>query len=86
MGRVIEVDERTYAGLVRLAGERGVTVDQCVAQLVRVRPVRTEAERRLIAEQTDEYLRDEFGFEVTAEEREAFAARLAARTSSRASA
>jgi hypothetical protein len=80
------VDEGTYARLARLAAERGVTVDQWVAQLTRSRPARTDAERRDIAGRTDEYLRDQFGFDVTPAEREAFAARLARRTLRRASA
>jgi hypothetical protein len=50
------------------------------------RPARTEAQRRDIAERTDAYLREQFGFEATAEEREAFAARLATRTLRRATA
>lgn len=81
--RVIEVDELIYARLLELAGARGVTVEECVAQLARVWP---DADRRDIAERTDRYLREEFGFEATAEEREAFAARLAARPSRRATA
>jgi hypothetical protein len=73
--KVIEVDERTHALLVALAAGRGVSVDQCVAQLVGARPGRTEAERDAVGRRTEEYLREQFGVVITAEERAAFRVR-----------
>jgi hypothetical protein len=73
--KVIEVDERTHALLVALAARRGVSVDQCVAQLMGARRRRSAAERDAVGRRTEEYLREHFGVVVTAEERAAFQVR-----------
>ena len=65
----IEVDARAYARLVELAAARGIPVGEYVDSLVGIRPERTRAEREEIARQTEEYLREHFGFNPTPEER-----------------
>ena len=73
--KVIEVDERTHALLVAMAARGGVSVDQCVARLVGARPGRSAAERDAVGRRTEEYLREQFGVVITAEERAAFRVR-----------
>jgi hypothetical protein len=73
--KVIEVDERTHALLVAMAARGGVSVDQCVARLAGARPGRSAVEREAVGRRTEEYLREQFGVVITAEERAAFRVR-----------
>jgi hypothetical protein len=65
--KMIKVDERTHARLAQLAAENGTTIGGYEAHLVGAQ--RTHAEWAAIAAQTEDYLREQFGFEATAEER-----------------
>jgi hypothetical protein len=65
--KMIKVDEQTHARLAQLAAENDSTIGGYVARLVGAQ--RTRAEWAAIAAQTEDYLREEFGFEATAEER-----------------
>ena len=65
--KMIKVDEATHARLAQLAAENGTTIGGYVARLVGA--ARTRAEWAAIARQTEDYLREQFGFEATAEER-----------------
>jgi hypothetical protein len=64
---MIKVDAATHARLAELAAENGMTIGGYVAHLVGAK--RTRAEWETIAAQTEEYLRDHFGFVATPEER-----------------
>jgi hypothetical protein len=72
---MIKVDERTHARLTELAAESGMTIGGYVAKLVDA--TRTRAEWAAIAAQTEDYLREHFGFVATPEERAEFEARHA---------
>ncbi len=64
---MIKVDEETHARLTQLAAEAGTTIGGYVARLVGAQ--RTRAEWAAIAKQTEDYLREQFGFVATPEER-----------------
>jgi hypothetical protein len=66
-GKMIKVDEQTHGRLAQLAAENDTTIGGYVARLVGAE--RTHAEWAEIAEQTEAYLREQFGFEATQEER-----------------
>lgn len=65
--KMIKVDEQTHARLSQLAAESNTTIGGYVARLVGAQ--RTRAEWTAIAEQTADYLHEQFGFVATAEER-----------------
>ena len=65
--KMIKVDEETHARLAQLAAESGTTIGGYVARLVGTQ--RTRTEWAAIAKQTEDYLREHFGFVATAEER-----------------
>jgi len=64
---MIKVDERTHARLAELAAEHGTTIGGCVGELVRAQ--RTHAEWEALGQQTQDYLREHFGFDPTPQER-----------------
>ncbi len=64
---MIKVDERTHARLVELAAQRGITIGGCVGELASAQ--RTHAEWEAIGQQTNDYLREHFGFDPTPRER-----------------
>lgn len=70
--KLIKVDEGTHARLVQLAAERGTTIGGYVADLVGAQ--RTHAEWEAIAQQSEVYLREQFGFDPTPVERAEFEA------------
>jgi hypothetical protein len=74
--KMIKVDERTHARLAALAAESGTTIGGYVAKLVNA--TRTHAEWAAVAAQTEDYLREHFGFVATPEERAEFEAQHAA--------
>jgi hypothetical protein len=65
--KMIKVDEGTHARLAQLAAENGTTIGGYVARLAGAQ--RTRAEWTAIARQTEDYLREQFGFVATADER-----------------
>jgi hypothetical protein len=67
--KMIKVDEQTHARLTQLAAENGTTIGGYVARLVGAQ--RTRAEWADIAQQTADYLHEQFGFVATAEEQAA---------------
>ena len=74
---MIKVDERTHARLVQLAAEHGTTIGGYVGELVEAK--RTHAEWEAIARQSEQYMKEQFGFDPpTPEERAEFAAKHAA--------
>jgi|SRR5436190_22447234 hypothetical protein len=73
--KMIKVDEETHARLARLAAESDTTIGGYVARLVGTQ--RTRSEWADVAKQTEDYLREQFGFVATAEERKAAEAWLA---------
>jgi hypothetical protein len=64
--KMIKVDEQTHARLIELAAEHGSTIGGFVAGLVQAQ--RTRAEWADIANQTADYLHEQFGFVATPEE------------------
>lgn len=64
--KMIKVDEQTHARLIELAAENGTTIGGYVAKLVTAQ--RTRAEWADIAQQTSDYLHEQFGFVATADE------------------
>jgi len=64
--KMIKVDEQTHARLAQLAAENGTTIGGYVARLVGAQ--RTRAEWTAIAVETEDYLREHFGFVATPEE------------------
>lgn len=64
---MIKVDERTHARLVELAAQRGTTIGGYVGELASSQ--RTHAEWEAIGQQTNDYLREHFGFDPTPQER-----------------
>ena len=71
--KMIKVDERTHA---RLAAEHGITMGGYVGELVRAQ--RTHPEWEALGQQTQDYLREHFGFDPTPQERAELAAEHAA--------
>ncbi|MFL6143697.1 MAG: hypothetical protein ACJ72N_17780 [Labedaea sp.] len=67
--KMIKVDEETHARLTQLAAESGTTIGGYVARLVGTQ--RTRSEWADVAKQTEDYLREQFGFVATADERTA---------------
>lgn len=65
--KMIKVDERTHARLVELAAEYGTTIGGYVGELAGAQ--RTHAEWEAIGQQTQDYLREHFGFDPTPQER-----------------
>jgi hypothetical protein len=65
--KMIKVDERTHARLAQLAAENGTTIGGYVARLVGAQ--RTRAEWAAVAKQTEDALREQYGFVATPEER-----------------
>ena len=65
--KMIKVDEPTHARLSQLAAEHGTTIGGYVARLVGAQ--RTRAEWAAVAEQTADYLHEQFGFVATPDER-----------------
>lgn len=65
--KMIKVDERTHARLAELAAEHGTTIGGYVGELVGGQ--RTRAEWAAIGQQTQDYLREHFGFDPTPQER-----------------
>ena|GEM_PF-6149977 len=74
--KMIKVDERTHARLVVLAAEQGTTIGALVGELAGAR--RTQAEWAAIGQQTGDYLREQFGYDPTPEQRSAWEAEHAA--------
>jgi len=74
--KMIKVDERTHARLVELAAEQGTTIGALVGELARSR--RTPAEWAAVEQQTRDYLREQFGYDPTPDERSAWEAEHAA--------
>ena len=64
---MIKVDEQTHARLAQLAAENGTTIGGYVARLVGGQ--RTRAEWAAVAKQTEDALREQYGFVATPEER-----------------
>jgi hypothetical protein len=64
--KMIKVDEAVHARLVELAAEAGTTIGGYVAMLVEGK--RTRAERMAAAQQTQDYMREHFGYVLTPEE------------------
>lgn len=69
---MIKVDEPTHARLARLAAEHGTTIGGYVGELARTQ--RTQAELAEISRQSADYLREQFGFNPTPEEKASFLA------------
>ncbi|MGH3751913.1 MAG: hypothetical protein ACRDRP_04305 [Pseudonocardiaceae bacterium] len=65
--KMIEVDGRTHARLAELAAEPGTTIGGYVGELAGAQ--RTHAEWEAIGQQTQDYLREHFGFDPTPQER-----------------
>lgn len=65
--KMIKVDERTHARLAELAAERSTTIGGYVSELAGAQ--RTHAEWEAIGRQTQDYLREHFGFDPTPQER-----------------
>ncbi len=65
--KMIKVDERTHARLVQLAAEHGTTIGGYVGELAGMQ--RTHAEWEGISRQTNDYLREHFGFDPAPQER-----------------
>ena len=74
--KMIKVDERTHARLAELAAEHGTTIGGYVGELASAQ--RTHAEWEAIGQQTNDYLREHFGFDPTPQERAELAAEHAA--------
>lgn len=55
------------ARLAELAAEQGTTIGGCFGELAGAQ--RTRAERQAIGQQTQDYLREHFGFDPTPQER-----------------
>jgi hypothetical protein len=67
--KMVKVDERTHARLVELAAELGTTIGALVGELAAAR--RTQAEWAAVGQQTGDYLREQFGYDPTPEQRSA---------------
>lgn len=59
--KMIKVDERVHARLAELAAERGTTIGGYVGELADNE--RTHAEWQAIGQQTETYMREQFGFD-----------------------
>jgi hypothetical protein len=65
--KMIKVDERTHARLAELAAEHGTTIGGYVGELACAQ--RTHTEWVALGQQTQDYLREHFGFDPTPQER-----------------
>lgn len=65
--KMIKVDERTHARLTEPAAEHGTTIGGYIGELIR--PQRTHAEWRAIGWQSQDHLREHFGFDPTPRQR-----------------
>ena len=65
--KMIKVDERTHARLAELAAEHGTTIGGYVGELACAQ--RTHTEWEALGQQTQDYLREHFGFDLTPQER-----------------
>lgn len=73
---MIKVDERTYVRMAELAGEHGTTVGEYLRGMAGAE--RSRPEWTVVAQESEEYLREQFGFEVTSQELAEFDTRHAA--------
>ncbi|MGH3719736.1 MAG: hypothetical protein ACRDRI_13050 [Pseudonocardiaceae bacterium] len=73
---MIKVDERTHARLAELAAEQGTTIGGYIGALLG--PQRTHAEWKAIGQQSQDYLREHFGFDPTPQEQAEMEAKHAA--------
>ncbi|MGH3934736.1 MAG: hypothetical protein ACRDS1_07145 [Pseudonocardiaceae bacterium] len=64
---MIKVDVRTHARLAELAAEHGTTIGGYVGELADAQ--RTHADWEALGQQTEDYLREHFGFDPTPQER-----------------
>lgn len=67
VSKMIKVDEQTHARLAELAAERSATIGGYVGELVGAQ--RTHAEWEAIGQQSEDYLREHFGYDLAPEER-----------------
>lgn len=74
--KMIKVDEQTHARLTELAAEHGITIGGYVGELAGAQ--RTRAEWAAIGQQTQDYLREHFGFDPAPQERAELEAERAA--------